>query len=534
MAGRAGAPLASCGWAAYGVGAWQPWPRPLSMKSAAALGRAPGATLVAQYVRMSTDQQQYSIANQCACLAAYAASHGMHIVESYRDDGRSGLDLGGRPGLQRLLDEVRRSPRFEAVLVFDVSRWGRFQNADESAFYEYLCLTHGVRVIYVAEPFGDGQSPMAVLLKGLKRSMAAEYSRELSTKVSAGQRRLTSMGYRMGGAPGYGLRRMVVDAKGEHRGVLQPGERKSYPTDRVTLVPGPADEVATVRWIFEQSAAGVPTDHITRRLNLVSTQRRWTKTAVRSMLCNDKYMGVNTYGRLTQVLKHRLSSQPEDTWTRSPGAFEPIVSPALFLKAKAVREKRCAAVSDRDALAALRRLLREHGQLTCALIARSPSVPSPQLYMRRFGSLRRAYELIGYVPARDISFGEKKERIAVWRDSVTAFAVDLLTDAGSAVRRSGWTMTVDDAWSVAFHLLQASKDHRRWKWRVPSVSRPADLIIFIRMAPDASAPLDYLVLPSSASPAWPALITEQPDVSARFFMFPSLAILLDLAAVSRG
>jgi hypothetical protein len=28
---------------------------------------------------------------------------------------------------------------FDVILVYDVSRWGRFQDADESAYYEYLC-----------------------------------------------------------------------------------------------------------------------------------------------------------------------------------------------------------------------------------------------------------------------------------------------------------------------------------------------------------------------------------------------------------
>lgn len=42
------------------------------------------------------------------------------------------------------------------------------------------------------------------VLKTLKRSMAAGYSRELSVKVFSGQCRLIELGFRQGGPAGYG------------------------------------------------------------------------------------------------------------------------------------------------------------------------------------------------------------------------------------------------------------------------------------------------------------------------------------------
>ena len=60
-------------------------------------------------------------------------------------------------------------------------------------------------------------------MKGLKRAMAAEYSRELSAKSFAGQQRLAEMGYWMGGTPGYGLRRMRVNERGERKGTYERG-----------------------------------------------------------------------------------------------------------------------------------------------------------------------------------------------------------------------------------------------------------------------------------------------------------------------
>src|ERR1700761_997621 len=103
----------------------------------------------AQYVRMSTDYQRYSIENQAAVIATYAQMHGLTIVSTYRDKGESGLRLKNRVGLTRLLDDVQSGHAdFNHILVYDVSRWGRFQDTDESAHYEYLCKKSGMKVAY--------------------------------------------------------------------------------------------------------------------------------------------------------------------------------------------------------------------------------------------------------------------------------------------------------------------------------------------------------------------------------------------------
>src|SRR5258705_1678154 len=78
---------------------------------------------------------------------------------------------------------------FEAILVYDVSRWGRFQDADEGAYYEHLCSRAGIPVHYCEEQFDNDGSIGSTLLKNVKRVMAGEYSRELSVKGFAGQDR---------------------------------------------------------------------------------------------------------------------------------------------------------------------------------------------------------------------------------------------------------------------------------------------------------------------------------------------------------
>jgi DNA invertase Pin-like site-specific DNA recombinase len=145
----------------------------------------------AQYVRMSTEHQQYSTENQSHAIRIYAERRGIEIVRTYADEGRSGLRLAGREALTRLIADVQSGKAdFEAILVYDVSRWGRFQDADKSAYYEHICTRAGISVHYCAEQFENDGSPVSTIVKGVKRAMAGEYSRELSTKVFAGQCRL--------------------------------------------------------------------------------------------------------------------------------------------------------------------------------------------------------------------------------------------------------------------------------------------------------------------------------------------------------
>ena len=130
---------------------------------------------VAQYLRMSTEHQQYSLENQAAAIQRYAEVNSFTVVQTYSDAAKSGLVLKHRPGLRQLLqDVVGGGAAFRAILVYDISRWGRFQDADESAHYEFLCKSAGVPVHYCAEPFVNDGSMPGLIMKALKRSMAGE------------------------------------------------------------------------------------------------------------------------------------------------------------------------------------------------------------------------------------------------------------------------------------------------------------------------------------------------------------------------
>ncbi len=80
----------------------------------------------AQYVRMSTEHQQYSPENQLEVMQQYAASHSMEIVKVYSDHSRSGLNIAGWESLNRLVsDAENHRVDFNALLVYDVSHCDR-------------------------------------------------------------------------------------------------------------------------------------------------------------------------------------------------------------------------------------------------------------------------------------------------------------------------------------------------------------------------------------------------------------------------
>lgn len=152
------------------------------------------------YVRMSTEHQQYSTSNQMEVIREYARRSGLEIVKIYSDEGKSGLNIEGRESLGEMIREIQEGrAAYAHILVYDVSRWGRFQDPDESAYYEYLCRNGGVSVHYCAEQFQNDGSPVSTIVKGVKRAMAGEYSRELSTKVFLGACRLIKLGFKQGG-----------------------------------------------------------------------------------------------------------------------------------------------------------------------------------------------------------------------------------------------------------------------------------------------------------------------------------------------
>jgi DNA invertase Pin-like site-specific DNA recombinase/lambda repressor-like predicted transcriptional regulator len=420
----------------------------------------------AQYVRMSTDHQRYSIENQAAVLATYARLHNLTIVETYRDAGLSGLRLKNRTGLIRLLDDVQSGRAdFGHILVYDVSRWGRFQDTDEAAHYEFICKKAGVKVAYCAEQFDNDGTMMSSILKNLKRVMAAEFSRELSSKVHAGLLRVAGLGFRPGGPLGYGLRRELIDENQVSKGFLKRGQQKNLKTDRVVLRPGPPEEVAVIRRIFTEyvenrkSAA-----EIARRLNREDVcnhlERPWTRMMIVYILRNENYIGNLVYNRESFPLRERKIKNPPDRWVRTESAIAPAIDQNVFQRAKRRMTLRWQHLDDSQLLSKLKSLLEKEGRLSEKIINDELGIPAINVYAERFGSLRHAYQLIGYELKWDFDWIDRRAEFNEFLRNTAANLIGLFKKAGFVARfePGNDVLTVEDRFAISLRLARSWQD----------------------------------------------------------------------------
>jgi DNA invertase Pin-like site-specific DNA recombinase len=497
-------------------------------------------TRVAEYVRMSTDHQRYSTENQRDTLGRYAVQHGMTIVQTYADEGKSGLNLDGRDALKQLIHDVQSGPvDFDAVLVYDISRWGRFQDADESAYYEYLCRRSGIQVCYCAEPFDNDGSPMATIMKSVKRAMAGEYSRELSNKVFQGQCHLVELGFRQGGAPGVGLRRMLLDEQLTPKGLLHLGERKSLQTDRVILVPGPDEEVTMIQAIYrafleEGKSEQIIAETLNAQGMLTDHHRPWTRGTVHQVLTNEKYIGNNLYNRTSFKLKQRHVRNHPDMWVRKDGAFESIVPTDWFARVPTIIEERARRFDDDTMLVMLRQLFERTGVLSGLLIDEQDGMPSSSTYRTRFGSLVRAYTLVGFRPQRDYRYLAINRTLRARMPNVIKEITMGLEKVGAHVRVHAQTglLHVNDEFTLSVVLarcMQLLGGTFRWRLRFDTSLAP-DITVVVRMAADQSTPLDYYLFPCIDHPFRSIRLAEHDNaVIFDAYRFDDLDLLYALA-----
>jgi len=487
---------------------------------------------------MSTEHQTYSIDNQRDAIRDYAEIMGYEIVATYEDAGRSGLNLGGRPGLQQLLADVESGKAdFETVVVYDVSRWGRFQNIDESAAHEYRCQMAGVRIEFCAEQFANDGSIGSDVLKAIKRSMAAEQSRMLSQKVFIGQARLIRMGFRQGCKVGFGLRRLLVDQHGRPKGILSAYEYKSLQTDRIIVVLGPPDEIAVVRWIFGHFVRTRKTElEMARLLNkrgvLSDLARPWTRVTMHSVLTNESYIGNSVWNKHSSKLRSHQVRNPPGQWVRVENVVEPIVDRKLFNRAQIVLKTIHRRLTNDEMLVALKALLARRGALSSSIIDAAPECPPHTRYAWRFGTLVRAYELIGYEPLKNCRFIPINRRLETIR-------LQVIHDFVAAVEQRGGVATHDIETgllrinqeimvAIAITRCRASTfGYPLWLSKADD-QLPADIFVLIRMNPGDLTIRDYLIVPAHEMAGKPELHAIN---GARLdsYVFPAISPLVRLA-----
>ncbi|WP_444462018.1 recombinase family protein [Rhodobacter capsulatus] len=422
------------------------------------------------YVRMSTDHQKYSTENQLDVIRSYATARGLQILRVFEDSGRSGLRLDGREALQNLMAEVQSGRAdFKAILVYDVSRWGRFQDADEGAYHEHACSRAGIRVHYC-------------------------------------------------------------------------GEQKSLQTDRVILVPGPDEEQRVVQRMYEMFVTGGrPEREIAEILNAEGHRtdlgRLWARATVHQVLTNEKYIGNNVFAKVSFKLKQRRVVNPRDMWIRAEGAYPSIVDRALFVRAREIVDARSRHFTDEELLAALRSILERQGMLSALIIDEQEGLPSSSAYRSRFGSLLRAYRLVGYQPDRDYRYIEINRALRdTYPKTVAEIISGIVRHGGTTVRNKDTDLVlVNDEFTISIVLARCqitAAGALRWHIRF-DVGLVPDITIAVRMDEANGAPRDYYLLPSIDMTVGRLKLAEQNGLSLDAYRFETLDFFYSLASRAR-
>lgn len=468
------------------------------------------------YVRMSTENQNYSTDHQRAQIHEYALGRRIEIVREYVDEGKSGLDIKRRPGLSNLIQDVQSGDvDFQLIIVYDISRWGRFQDVDEAAYHEHTCRRAGIKVVYSGEQFSDDGTPLGALLKSIKRTMAAEYSRELSAKTFIAQCRFTQIGFKQGGHAGFGLRRLAITKDGVPRRVLEYGEAKGAVTDRVVLVPGPEHEAATIRRVYAlylDEKLSEPA--IARLLNAegVASEfgRAWTHSMVNSLLTNLKYCGTLAFNRKSCKLSSRRKQNPREDWIVNEGAVEPLISISTFEQAREERSRRLRRYTPSELLELLRTCSETHGRVNAKIIASDPLMPDPQLFVRNFGSLIAAYDAAGLARCPSHTFVATKRIIASRLQGLAAEVRRLALSAGGSVDKGEtpcW-VTINQTVRVKVEVATRRRPRRGLvNWRVKP-SPGADFVITTRLHGDTLELIDYFLIPAAELARGPLYLKE--------------------------
>ncbi len=462
-----------------------------------------GQIPVAQYLRVSTDNQRYSLENQRSCIEQYAEQRGLTVCQTYVDRAKSGLLLRNRPGLKQLFADVTgRRVEYRAILVYDISRWGRFQDVDEAGHYEFICKQCGIPVHYCAEGFENDGTCVSSIMKALKRTMAAEYSRDLGVRCLAGQKRIAQLGFRAGGAAGYGYRRVLVTPDRRMKQQLERGDRKSVAADRVLLAPGPEAEVACIRQIYSMfiekrmSFSAIAIDLNRRSVPCIGTTP-WTHHRVRAILTNPKYNGTTVYGRTSRKLQTPEIKLPRGHWVVTPHAFEAIIDDATFGKAQLVLAGLTVHKTNNQLLEEMRSILRTHGRLTADLIRNTEGATPPGSYRPRFGGLSPAYELVGYKMRTEKNV-TTRSHIYIARDRLMVDLNRLFPDDVSIEGRGGrsrnWLRLKTGSKIIVRSCASLRTQRGGLRWRVRSDPADSRFMVLLAMMNSQNDAIESLVL----------------------------------------
>ena len=174
------------------------------------------------------------------------------------------------------------------------------------------------------------------------------------------------------------------------------------------------------------------------------------------------------------------------------------------------------------------------GDASGLVIDERDNMPSSAAYRGRFGSLLRAYTLVGYSPGRDYDYVEINRLLRAMHPQVVSDTIAAIEQAGGFVCEDPATgiLTINDEFTVSVVISRSFRTPHgalRWKIRFDTSLRP-DLTVALRMDTNNRTVLDYYVLPRIDVTAPNVRLAEENGLSLDAYRFESLDAFFLLAA----
>ena len=276
---------------------------------------------VVTYCRVSSEEQaqkDISIPAQRKALVRWVDDRDDHqLVGQFVDEGESAYaPADKRPGFCEMISFCRRH-EVDHILVHKLDRFSR--NREESILFKSLLRKHGVTVKSITEAY-DPETPQGFLYEGMIEVINQFYSMNLATETMKGMRENAERGFVNGGRIPYGYRLEKVEVGGREHG---------------KLAPGPEDEVAVIRRIFDLSVNhGLGCKRLANLLNKEGVpgprSRHWNASSVDAILKNRVYIGDLVWLKSKKVGRDgREKTAPED-WIVTEDAHEALIDRELF------------------------------------------------------------------------------------------------------------------------------------------------------------------------------------------------------------
>jgi DNA invertase Pin-like site-specific DNA recombinase len=488
----------------------------------------------AQYLRMSTVNQEFSLDNQAEYIKQYADEHNYEITYTYDDAGKSGVTASGRHDFNKLINDIIfKEISIDAVLVYDVSRFGRWEDPLEGLYYKYLVEKQGVKVIFCADgiPENSSETPFWILML---LSSAGAFSKNLSQKVFAGHINLVKRGFFQGGTPGFGLRRTLVDCNNNFKMHLQDGERKSLTTDRVVLSPRTKEQIKIVKKIFDMFIfKGYNEYLISVYLNREGYRfkdgKNWNRDRVYTILTNIRYTGKYIYNKTSSKLQSKTKKNPESDWISHEYFFKPIITTEKFKIAQKIIRERSKKFSDEEIIIYLKEKLETNGRISGFIIDQDESGPSSNIVANRFGGLLKAYKIIGYTPEIDYSFIEINESLRIKHGNLLSEIKEKLSNIQISISDNK-VVSINKALNFSIFFTRCKrkgKEKLQWIVRLDR-SVDADVNIVVRMNSINTEPVDYFILPNLETFENEMKIKESNKISFEMYRFEGLDKFFDM------